>query len=91
VRRGKRSPHAADSLGPFAFADHGSHFEALQQCFWEATSGTLIVLNNGIELGATYFVMLLAPLFMGAGKYASVDYFAGRRFRERPANSEKTH
>jgi uncharacterized membrane protein YphA (DoxX/SURF4 family) len=83
-----KAPFAAESLGPFAFEDHGSHFEALQsakdvlqQCSWEATSGTLVVLNNGIEFAATYFVMLLALFFMGAGRYVSADYWIARRFR----------
>jgi hypothetical protein len=39
------------------------------------------VLNNGIELAATEFVMLLALFFMGAGRYLSADYWIARRFR----------
>ncbi len=52
-----------------------------QQCSWEATSGTLVVLNNGIEFAATYFAILLALFFMGAGRYLSADYWIARRFR----------
>lgn len=36
------------------------------------------MLNNGIEFSITYFVMLLALLFMGAGRYVSVDYWIER-------------
>jgi hypothetical protein len=37
------------------------------------------VLNNGIEFAATYFVMLLALLYLGSGK-AGADYWINRRF-----------
>jgi uncharacterized membrane protein YphA (DoxX/SURF4 family) len=84
-----KAPFAADSLGLFRFEDPSSHFETLQgakdvlqQCSYEASSGTLVVLNNGIEFAATYFVMLLALFFMGGGRYLSVDYWVARRFRD---------
>lgn len=48
---------------------------------WLTENGSLAVLNNGIEFAATYFVMLLALLFLGAGRYVSVDYWIKRRFR----------
>jgi hypothetical protein len=38
-----------------------------------------VVLNNGIEFSATYFIMLLALLYLGSGK-AGVDYWLNRRF-----------
>lgn len=44
--------------------------------------GNFVVLNNGIEFAATYFVMLLTLFFMGAGKYLSLDYWIARRCRE---------
>ena len=34
-----------------------------------------MVLNNGIEFAATYFIMLLVLFFIGAGKFFSVDYY----------------
>lgn len=40
-----------------------------------------MVLNNGIEFAATYFIMLLALFFMGAGNYFSVDYWIARKWR----------
>jgi len=43
------------------------------------SSGSVVMLNNGIEFSVTYFVMLLALLFMGAGRYISVDYWVERK------------
>lgn len=48
---------------------------------WLTENGSLVVLNNGIEFAATYFIMLLALLFMGAGKYFSADYWIARQWR----------
>jgi putative oxidoreductase len=46
---------------------------------WLTENGSLVILNNGIEFAATYFIMLLALFFIGAGRYLSVDFwFAGR-------------
>lgn len=45
---------------------------------WLTENGSLVVLNNGIEFGATYFIMLLALFFSGAGRFVSVDYWIGR-------------
>jgi uncharacterized membrane protein YphA (DoxX/SURF4 family) len=42
---------------------------------WLTSSGKLVVLNNGIEFAATYFIMLLALFFIGAGRYVSLDYW----------------
>lgn len=42
--------------------------------------GSLVILNNGIEWAATYFVMLTALLFVGGGRYFSVDYWIRRRY-----------
>lgn len=48
--------------------EHG-HYE------WLTSSGNFVVLNNGIEFAATYFVMLLVLFFYGGGRYVSVDHF----------------
>ena len=48
---------------------------------WLTENGTYAVLNNGIEFAATYFIMLLVLLFIGAGRYVSADYWIARRFR----------
>jgi len=46
---------------------------------WLTEQGSFVVLNNGIEFPATYFIMLLALFFIGAGKYFSADYWIGNR------------
>ena len=42
-------------------------------------SGSIVKLNSGIEFAAIYFVMLLALLVIGGGRYFSLDYYL-RRF-----------
>lgn len=49
---------------------------------WLTAEGNFVVLNNGIEWAATYFVMLLVLFFYGAGRFVSLDYWAARRFRD---------
>jgi putative oxidoreductase len=46
---------------------------------WLTEQGSIVVLNNGIEFAATYFIMLLALFFIGAGRYVSLDYWIARR------------
>lgn len=41
--------------------------------------GTPVILNNGIEFAATYFIMLLTLFFTGAGRFISMDYWLCRR------------
>ena len=48
------------------------------------SSGSVVMLNNGIEFSVTYFIMLLALLFMGAGRYVSVDYWVARQLYKAP-------
>jgi uncharacterized membrane protein YphA (DoxX/SURF4 family) len=45
---------------------------------WLTSSGSIVILNNGIEFAVTYFVMLLALFFTGAGRFVSLDYWIGR-------------
>jgi uncharacterized membrane protein YphA (DoxX/SURF4 family) len=40
-----------------------------------------VILNNGIEFAATYFVMLLSLFFTGAGRFFSLDYWIYQVFR----------
>ncbi|MGL5667085.1 MAG: HvfX family Cu-binding RiPP maturation protein [Shewanella sp.] len=47
---------------------------------WLTSSGNLVVLNNGIEFAATYFIMLLALFSLGGGRYTSLDYFIAKRY-----------
>lgn len=42
------------------------------------SSGSITILNNGMEFAITYFVMLLALMFTGGGRYVSVDYWIAR-------------
>lgn len=42
---------------------------------WLTENGNFVVLNNGIEFAATYFIMLLVLFFIGAGKYFSLDHY----------------
>jgi len=43
------------------------------------SSGSIVMLNNGIEFSVTYFIMLLALLFLGGGRYISIDYWVERK------------
>jgi uncharacterized membrane protein YphA (DoxX/SURF4 family) len=45
-------------------------------------NGSLVILNNGIEFAATYFILLLALFFIGAGRYFSMDYWIARIWRK---------
>ena len=47
---------------------------------WLTEKGNFVILNNGIEFGVTYFVMLLGLLFTGGGRYLSLDYFMAKVF-----------
>lgn len=42
---------------------------------WLTENGSIVILNNGIEFAATYFVMLLMLFFYGSGRYVSIDYW----------------
>ncbi|MGB0466709.1 MAG: DoxX family protein [Pontibacterium sp.] len=48
---------------------------------WITGRGSVVILNNGIEFAATYFVMLLSLFFTGGGRYFSVDYWLAKRYR----------
>ena len=45
---------------------------------WLTEKGHFVILNNGIEFAATYFIMLLVLFFHGAGRYLSLDYWLAR-------------
>lgn len=63
VEVGKRLDAARDIL-----REHGNYS-------WLTDKGSIVILNNGIEFAATYFIMLLSLFFTGAGRYASLDYW----------------
>jgi uncharacterized membrane protein YphA (DoxX/SURF4 family) len=46
---------------------------------WLTENGSLVILNNGIEFAATYFIMLATLFFIGAGRYLSADYWLARK------------
>lgn len=48
---------------------------------WLTENGNFVILNNGIEFAATYFIMLLVLLFTGSGRWVSLDYWLQRRFQ----------
>ena len=49
---------------------------------WLTEHGNLVMLNNGIEFATTYFIMLLALFFIGAGKYTSIDYWISKKYSQ---------
>ena len=50
---------------------------------WLTETGNLVVLNNGIEFAATYFIMLLVLFFYGGGRYVSIDYWLNKTLQSR--------
>jgi uncharacterized membrane protein YphA (DoxX/SURF4 family) len=64
---GERLARARDLL-----EEHGNYD-------WLTEQGSFVVSNSGIEWPATYFVMLLALLGTGGGRYVSVDDWVRRR------------
>ncbi len=83
------SAFASDKLGPLAFENVDGAVERLQAAKnilqehgnyeWLTEAGNFVILNNGIEWAATYFIMLLALFFIGAGRWFSVDYWLSRK------------
>lgn len=57
---------------------------------WLVSSGKLVVLNNGIEFAATYFVMLLLLTVYGAGRWLSLDYWLRQNIRQKLSTEEGT-
>lgn len=49
---------------------------------WLTENGSFVILNNGIEFSATYFIMLLVLFFIGAGNYLSLDFWLAKKFRQ---------
>ena len=75
----------ADPNAPFASAQVIASNEKLEKARqiletygnydWLTSSGSFVILNNGIEFAVTYLVMLLALLVLGGGRYLSLDYW----------------
>ncbi len=47
---------------------------------WLTEKGSFVILNNGIEFAATYFIMLMTLFFIGAGRYVSIDYWLAKKY-----------
>lgn len=81
----------ADPMSPFANADAAGAIERLDKAKsllrehgnydWLTETGNFVVSNSGMEWAVTYFVMLLALYFSGAGKL-SLDHLISRRLNE---------
>ena len=78
-----KSPHAAENVGEAAdrlsraksiLKEHGNYKYLTEH-------GNFVVSNNGIEWAATYFVMLMALMYLGGGRFFSIDYWINRKFR----------
>jgi uncharacterized membrane protein YphA (DoxX/SURF4 family) len=79
----------ADPMSPFANENVQAAMDRLDKAKdllkdngnydWLTETGNFVVSNNGIEWAATYFVMLLALFFTGAGKL-SLDHLIAARF-----------
>ena len=73
----------ADSSAQEVAVRLGSARDILQEngnYAWLTEKGNFVILNNGIEFGVTYFIMLLALLFTGGGRFVSVDYYLSKLF-----------
>lgn len=79
----------ADPMSPFANADIEGAVQRLDKAKsllrehgnydWLTETGNFVVSNGGMEWAITYFVMLLALFFSGAGRL-SLDYLVTQRF-----------
>ncbi len=81
VHWGNGWPAIADSSMPEIAQRLGAAREILREhgnYGWLTGEGSFVILNNGIEFGVTYLVMLVTLLFTGGGRYVSVDYYLGR-------------
>jgi len=48
---------------------------------WLTEQGSFVILNNGVEFAMTYAIMLLTLIFIGGGRYFSLDYWIAKKFR----------
>jgi uncharacterized membrane protein YphA (DoxX/SURF4 family) len=49
---------------------------------WLTAFGDPVILNNGVEFVATYFLILLTLFFIGGGEYISLDYWIGKKLKK---------
>lgn len=79
------SPFPADNA-PAALERLGRAKEILREhgnYEWLTEHGSVVALNNGVEWSVTYFIMLLALFFIGAGKVFSLDFWIAKKLRDR--------
>lgn len=74
----ERVMEAQDRLqaGRSILQEHG-HYD------WLTGRGSFVILNNGIEFAATYFVMLLSLFFTGGGRYTSIDFYIDKKIQSK--------
>lgn len=72
------APEVAQRLGMAKdiLREHGNYG-------WLTEQGNYVILNNGIEFGVTYLIMLFALFFTGGGRYTSLDYYLSRLYPNR--------
>jgi uncharacterized membrane protein YphA (DoxX/SURF4 family) len=81
----------ADSSAQEVAVRLGTAREILQEhgnYTWLTEKGGYVILNNGIEFGVTYLVMLLSLLFTGGGRFTSIDYYLSRLFPAQAVSRE---
>lgn len=81
----------ADPMSPFANANVGDAIDRLDKAKsllrehgnydWLTETGNFVVSNSGMEWAVTYFVMLLALYFTGAGKL-SLDHVIAKQLQK---------
>ena len=81
----------ADPMSPFANENVGEAMQRLDKAKdlleehgnydWLTETGNFVVSNNGMEWAITYFIMLFALFFWGAGK-ASLDHVVAGYFKK---------
>ena len=80
----------ADANAPFANTQVFASTEKLEKAReilesygnydWLTSSGSFVILNNGIEFAATYLILLLALVVLCGGREFSSDYWLSRYF-----------
>jgi len=81
----------ADSSAQEVAVRLGAAREILQEhgnYSWLTEKGSYVILNNGIEFGVTYLVMLLGLLFTGGGRFTSIDYYLSRLYPAQAVSRE---
>jgi putative oxidoreductase len=77
----------ANSSAPEVAVRLGAARDILQEhgnYLWFTERGEFVILNNGIEFGVTYLLMLFSLLFTGGGRFTSVDYYLSRLWPDKP-------